>query len=460
MAFDAQLAERRFGYGMSPEVPPPATLSALLGGIGTADPAEARYPLPTYRYMQSMMVKQRRFTFYAKRVGDKAAAQDASDRAKAIRAQLRGDHARWFVQVLLRCTKGQSGLRERLVAFWADHFTAFGGGGTLPLAGVLYAEETVRPHLTGQMGDMLVACVTHPMMLRYLDQGGSIGPNSRVARRKDAKRGLNENLAREVMELHTLGVDAGYDQRDVRELAKLFTGMSNTLDFGFRYRAGRAEPGAETVLGVTYADGGGMDAIKAALQDLARHPATAAHIARKLVRHFVADDPPKALIKDVEATYLSSDGNLMACYETLFAHPLSWQSDADNIRTPVEYLTAATRALNPPDAKLAELSRRDIARIYFQPLRLMGQKWMRPRGPDGFDEADQAWVTPTGISARLEWAMNAPARLLDDLPPHDTFLLQTLGQDVSPALRFAVSAAENRRVAIGLILSAPAFQRR
>lgn len=458
--FDAAHAARRFGYGLSPVVGPPDSLAAMLGSIGRTDPVEARFPLPDYRHMQGLMVRRRRFMFYARKVSGKLAVQDAKDRANAIKDQIRAEHARWFVQVLLRRTKGRSGVRERLLAFWADHFTAFGGGGLLPLAAPIYAEEAVRPHLTGRFGDMLVACVTHPLMLRYLDQGSSIGPNSPAARGANGKRGLNENLAREVIELHTLGVNAGYDQNDVRELAKLFTGMSNTLDFGFRFRARRAEPGAETILGVTYADDGGMDAITEALYNLARHPATARHIATKLVTHFVADDPPAKLVAAVEDTFLTSDGDLMACYSTLFEHPEAWHAAPRNMRPPVEFVTASIRALDPPETALQALDRKAIKQMFLRPLAKMGQDWMHPAGPDGFEEADAAWITPQGIAARVEWAMHVPARLLDALPKQDAFLQTALGDASPAAVRFAASAAENRAVAVGLILSAPAFQRR
>ena len=459
MTFDPQHAERRFGYGLSPTVPPPQGVAEMLDALAGPDFAAARYPVPSYRYMQEAIVHRRRFLALARAGGETEAGRKAQAWAKEVKEQVERDRDRWFAATMLRRIKLRDGFRERLAAFWADHFTAFGGGGVLPMGAALYVEDAVRPHLAGRFEDLLIACVTHPLMLHYLDQFASAGPNSRAAG-GDRPRGLNENLAREVLELHTLGVAGPYGQEDVRALALLFTGMGLSSDYGFQFRPRMAEPGVKTVLGVTYAGEPGLQAVHRVLRDLARHPATARHLAEKLAVHFVSDTPPPVLVAALEDAWLRTGGDLMAVYAALLTHPAAWETEMRNIRPPVEFVSAALRALDPPETALTGLAREEMRDLFFRPLRVMGEPWLHPSGPDGFAEADDVWITPQAIAARLEWAMAVPARLMPDLPDPHQFASAALGRAVPPRVAFAAGAAETRADAIGLILSAPAFQRR
>jgi uncharacterized protein (DUF1800 family) len=454
------MAEQRFGYGRSTNVAAPADAREMLSLLAGTDFAQQQYPIPTYRDLQDALVLRRRFDSYARKNPETTEGKDARKKSQEILRNMRQEQGKWFAQLQLRRITGQQGFRERLVAFWADHFTALGKNGLLRVATPLYIEEAVRPNINGTFGALLISCVTHPLMLHYLDQNTSVGPNSRAAQRRARLRGLNENLAREVLELHTLGVDAPYVQADVRELAKLFTGLAATRSYGFKFRGNMAEPGEETVLGKTYGHKASLASIREVLQDLARHPATAAHIARKLAVHFVSDTPPEDLVRDITAAYLRSDGTLSACYAALLEHPLAWTTPVTNIRPPDEYVSSAMRALGVKRETLQGLKYSAVRDFFFQPLRLMGQSWMSPTGPDGFAEDDGAWVTPQGISARLEWAMNTPARLVQELPDPREFVREILGDDAPHAVVFAAKAAEDRRVAIGLVLASPAFQRR
>jgi uncharacterized protein (DUF1800 family) len=310
---------------------------------------------------------------------------------------------------------------------------------------------------------MLAAAVTHPLMLHYLDQEASFGPNSPSALQEKFKgrgRGLNENLAREVLELHTLGVDGPYTQTDVRELAELFTGMGSKRGVGFRFREGMAEPGAETVLGKTYGPEPSVAAIKEALHDLARHPVTAAHLARKLVVHFVSDQPDPGLVAHVTQAYLRHDGALLPVYQALLEHPAAWQTDHMNIRPPAEFVSTSLRALAVPADAFAPLSERNVNEMFFTPLRAMGQIWQKPSGPDGWPEDDTHWVTPQGLAARLDWAAHTPARLLNELPDPRQLVTDALGPRPPSRVAFAAKAAESRAVAVALILTSPAMQRR
>lgn len=460
MNFSPAFAERRFGYGLSPEIPAPQSVDAMLRGIAGIDQMRLDHPLPSFRDLQDKLVLRRRFRGFARKNPDTDEGKAADKKQQDIYRAARDDWTRGFLQIQARRMQTPHGFRERLVAFWADHFTAVGKGGMLRFAAGAYADEAVRPHINGRFSDLLRACVMHPLMLEYLDQNRSAGPGSIIVRRRPRWQGLNENLAREVLELHTLGVGGPYDQNDVRELAELFTGMSRANDYGFVFRRNLAEPGAETVLGKTYGQGASLQHVEAVLDDLARHPATAAHVARKLAVHFVGDAPSEALISHVTQAFAQSEGDLMQCYAALLEHPDAWAHPAQNIRPPQEFMSAALRAFGLPQQVFRQMEPRDIRQVFHGPLRLMGQPWEDPSGPDGWAENDAAWVTPQGIAARLEWAVSAPGKFLGALPEPREFAQATLGDSVTEDILFAVNAAETREVALGLVLVSPKFQRR
>jgi len=331
----------------------------------------------------------------------------------------------------------------------------------LAFATVPYVEEAIRPRINGSFADLLIAATLHPLMLHFLDQAGSVGQDSRAAKRSKKLKGLNENLAREVLELHTLGVDGPYSQTDVRQLAKLFTGLSYSRELKFRFRPGYAEPGAETVLGRTYGgDPATLEPVRRALRDLATHPATARHIASKLAVHFVSDTPDPALVQHIEGRFIDTGGDLMAVCGALLEHPSAWKPTLSNVKPPTDFIASACRALAPATDQIEALNAVTIRRLFLNPLTLMGQIWNRPNGPDGWAEEDTAWVTPQGISARLHWALNVPQKLRPTLPDPRDFVVNALGSFAPQPVQFAAKAAESKSDAIGLILAAPAFQRR
>ena len=460
MAFSPHIAEQRFGYGLSPRVASPASIEQMLAGISGTDPMRARFGITSFRDLQTQNTLFHRFREHAR---DNPGTQAGDDSLKKMRTVQRGasrEFRRTFAQMQLRRIQTQDGFFERLVAFWGDHFTAYGKQGIMRFAAPVYVEEAVRPFVGGRFADLLISAVRHPVMLHYLDQDYSVGPNSGFVKRRKRARGLNENLAREVMELHTLGVGGPYTQKDVRALAKLFTGMARAQDFSFKFRKDFAEPGAHSVLGIQYAAEISMVRIEAVLRDLAAHPATAAHIARKLAVHFVSDTPPPDLVAALTAAYLGSDGDLMTVYAALLDHPSSWKMPARNIRPPAEFISAALRALAVGPDVLTVLNAPRMAHLFFAPLRLMGQDWFKPDGPDGWNEADAAWVTPQGIAGRLEWAMRTPKALMKELPDPADVVRDALGPEAPQKVLFAATSAESRAEAIGLILMSPAFQRR
>ena len=305
---------------------------------------------------------------------------------------------------------------------------------------------------------MLKAAVTHPSMLVYLDQVASFGPNSRAAR---GRRGLNENLAREVIELHSLGVGGAYTQRDVKQLAKLLTGLTAGFPKGFALRPARAEPGAEQVLGRSYGgDAPSLDDIYAVLEDLATHPDTGAHLARKLAVHFCSDAPDEGMVASMADAYRDNSGALLSVYEAMLRHPFAWESFGQKVKQPIDFVTSSLRAIGLPAASLGKLSRKEMQSYLTGPMASMGQPWFRPLGPDGWAEAAEAWITPQGLAARLQWAMAAPSAFFRGLPDPRGFVETSLGSLADERLRFVAGAAETRREGIALVLASPGFQRR
>ncbi|WP_299143411.1 DUF1800 domain-containing protein [uncultured Tateyamaria sp.] len=460
--FDPQLAEIRFGYGLSPVVAPPRSTAAMLDGLVGPDTVADRFPIETFVQFRARMVavEEQRDIRKKNRGTDLAAA--ARKRRNELNKEARVDMFGWLGQTMLRRVYTETAFRERLVAFWADHFTAMGKRGLVRRATSPYIEDAIRPFVTGRFEDLLQAAVMHPLMLDYLDQRLSIGPNSVRAEKRGRNKpgGLNENLAREVLELHTLGVGGPYSQSDVTELAELFTGLTFDARNGFKFRKDFIEPGTETVLGVAYPDAHNASQARAALNDLAGHPSTARHLAWKLAVHFVSDDPDPDLVDALEAQYLDTGGALMALYETLLEHPAAWQMPSTNFKLPIDFVSSALRALAVPDTTFADQPEKAMRRMFAAPLIRMGQPWERPLGPDGWPEEDPEWITPQGIASRVSWAMTVPEQLMPALPDPRAFAQAALGGFADDTVRFAAAAAESKSEAIGIVLMSPAFQRR
>ena len=461
MSFTPERAEIRFGCGLSPERAPPTAPEALLAGLDGADEMATRFPVADYAAFSQRLARNRDLRRALREKPGAAREKALLGQLRDLRRAAHGDMVQGLGQTVLRWSWTGQGFRERLALFWADHFTAVGKNALFRGAIPAYVDLAIRPHLSGHFADLLIAAVTHPMMLHYLDQQISVGPDSSYARRKGRARGLNENLAREVMELHTLGVDGPYTQADVRQLAELFTGLGVQRGTEFRFRPGRAEPGAETVLGRRYGgDPARLEPVLQALRDLAAHPATAAHIARKLAAHFVSDAPDPGLVDHMTVRYRATGGDLRAVYAAMLEHPAAWAAAPGNVKPPFDFVASASRALAVPPERLGPAARRQTNQLFGQPMRVMGQQWQRPGGPDGWPEADGAWITPQGLAARVRWAMAVPRRLMPELPDPRRFVDDALGAAAPEPVRFAAHAAETRAEAVGLILSAPAFQRR
>lgn len=364
-------------------------------------------------------------------------------------------------EVLARTRQGlqtESDFAERLVYFWSNHFTvAATKATTIPWAGI-YEREAIRSKLTGSFGALLIAVAQHPGMLLYLDQAQSIGPNSVVGLRR--KTGLNENLAREILELHTLGVRGGYSQTDVSELAKALTGwtvasqrtqrwLSAAQTGDFVFIDDWHEPGARTVLGRRYPEGGEAQA-KAILLDLAHHPSTARRVAQQLACHFVADEPPLRAIEQLETAFLGTQGDLPAVHKALLDLPEAWRGDAQKFKSPAEFMTSSLRMLGQSSIDAGALR---------NSLTLLGQVPFRAPSPAGWPDRASHWAAPDAIMKRLEWSQLLAERLGNRERP-EAMLAGSLGPAASAQTLRAVRSAESQAQGLVLALMSPEFQRR
>ena len=337
--------------------------------------------------------------------------------------------------------------RERLVWFWANHFTvSTRQGGTAAVIGP-YIREAIRPNVNGPFFAMLIAVMRHPAMLMYLDNNNSFGPNSIVGRNR--KTGLNENLARECLELHTLGVNGGYTQTDVTTFAKILSGWSvdfNRLYPGFLFRSAAHEPGAKTFMGhqIPPGEAGGIST----LERLANHPATHRHLATQLVRHFVADTPPPDAVRTIEGVLRDTGGDLGAASVALVDLEAAW-TPLTKLRTPHDFAVAALRALDLPPDK----------RVPLQPvLNSLGQPLWNAPLPNGWSDQAADWAAPEAMMRRIDWSYSIAAH--DARADPHAIAEAALGPLLKPATASAIRTAGSRRDAITLLLTAPEFQRR
>ncbi|MBC7917902.1 MAG: DUF1800 domain-containing protein [Rhodoferax sp.] len=338
---------------------------------------------------------------------------------------------------------------ERWVHFWINHFTVAATKGTMIALVWPYEVEAIRPHAFGSFKDLARAATVHPAMLLYLDNAQSFGPDSRAGKRRE--KGLNENLARELLELHTLGVNGGYTQADVTETARLLTGWTVRPETQGKaeFMAALHQPGSKTILGKSYPEG--PAALDQLLTDLSRHPSCAKFLANKLVRHFVTDEPPAALVDAVATRFRTSDGDLRAVAHTLFSHDLAWLPDhAPKFKRPEELVLSAHRMLKQPVDSVEQLV---VA------VQGMGQAVGRAPSPQGWPDRAEDWLSPDALLKRVQWAErfgelhreNADARALAQL---------AWNADLSRSTLQHIERAESSAQALALALSSPEFQRR
>lgn len=369
---------------------------------------------------------------------------------------------------LSQSVASEAGFRERWALFWANHFTV---SATKVQAATLvgpYENEAIRPHVFGRFADLLGAVETHPAMLIYLDQVQSIGPNSQAAQfaaRRGALRpqpegapprpaGLNENLAREILELHTVGIGGGYTQADVTEFARALTGLGlagprdGAQEGQVIFREPAHEPGERTVMGMRYG-GGGKAQSGAILADLAARPQTARFVCTKIARHFVADDPPPALVARLETAWTKTGGDLGRVAEALVQAPEAWAPQPDKFKTPYEFVVSSLRAVGqapPPQTN--------------QALAGLGQRPFGAPSPKGWPDEAEPWAASDALVKRMQFAQGLAAAVGPNVADPMQLADAALGARLGPAAAKAIARAETRGEAVALLLMSPEFQRR
>ena len=485
------IALNRFGLGARPADPipsdPKAWLLSQLRGFQPRPPVIAAVPrradvigqLADLREQQRMDRAERPKLQQASLVTGmpQPAAEMATSREpkqavvvdpekKELQKAIRADYVTMTGARLSSALTTDAPFVERLVHFWANHFAvSIDKQPVIGLAGLLEF-EAIRPHVLGKFSDMLLAVEQHPAMLLYLDQAQSIGPNSPVGQEvaaRGGKRGLNENLGREIMELHTLGVRTGYTQADVTEFARALTGWTvsglargpaaRLLGDGepgeFHFAEALHEPGTRTIMGKHYPEGGEAQG-RAILMDLAANRATAKHIAFQLARHFAGDTPPQPLVGRLTQTYLASGGDLPSMYRALVNSPKPWTPGPVKFKTPWEWSVSALRAVNldniPPQMAVGLMNQ-------------MGQPVWKPGSPAGYDDIAASWAAPEALMQRVEAAKRISDRAGSSIDPRAIAEIILPGS-LSDPTRTAIARAESPAEGLALLLVSPEFLRR
>jgi len=474
---DAVTATQRFGFGAAPDEL--AVIDADPRGWAIAQIQPERKLPPALAELPSTLDDQLAFFRWLRSYrGEVVAAQRSGAAAEVEKSYVRALYPRYRTAVKARfdtAVATPTPVFERLVHFWVNHFTV---SGAKPVAIALppsFERDAIRPYVTGHFHDMLRAVVKHPAMLIYLDNVQSIGPHSTWAKHPPQRwgraalipppTGLNENLAREILELHTVGVDGGYDQADIVSFARIITGWqiltprqlgrfaarwAGIGDDLFYFNEAAHEPGAHAVLGRTY-PAGGVEQGEAVLDDLARHPATARFIATKLARHFIADDPPPTVVARLTDVFQDTAGDLGAVTRALFGAEAAWHTDPGKLKQPEEFLISAVRTFGGPPLNANQL---------LASLNTMGQRPYMPPGPDGWSDSQDYWLAPDAMYKRIEWAQLAGQALAARLPQPDRFAQTAFGAALSSATLTAVARAESPAQGIALLLASPEFMRR
>jgi uncharacterized protein (DUF1800 family) len=493
----------RFGYGFRPGEAGPQDSRALLDQVSAGAAQPPLFPIG------GIETRRQRAVQVATRLRDIYKSSDTPDmkrlRNRAVIRQLIQAYTRDADARVAQAVYSPNGFYERLASFWMNHFAVSTQKAQQMFAIVpLYEAEAIRPNIGAKFSVLLRAATCHPAMLIYLDQQQSFGPDSPFGKKNN--KGVNENLGRELLELHTLGAGSGYTQDDVRAAAMVLTGLTyNPLKMNVVFRRGVAEPGNHTVLGVAYGGPQRNEAdYLAMLDNLARDHRTAQHISRKLATHFVADQPPQALVDAMAKAWMATEGDLMAVYKAMLDHPAAWAKQGAKARQPFDYVVAGLRAINLPQNagagqidELAAVGTPDgadmaadpaaallamdpstldpearkkrnqerQATLYFTsdvsyiPVRRMGQPTWESPSPAGFPDDFVSWVNASQLAERLAWAHKVTSRYGKQADPR-AFVQQTLADSAREDTLKVVSQAPNKVTGLTLVLVSPEFNRR
>ena len=422
----------------------------------------------------------KRYSQFVQRLRQPEAAASGEQAANVQQEFAR--HFRELVQADVRARLSTAALslrpfNERLALFWANHFTvSMAKASARGIVGA-FEREAIRPNIGGTFENLLKASTHHAGMLRYLDNDRSAGPDAPIVRRRAARpsaagnavrlTGLNENLAREVLELHTLGVAGGgaafggwggYTQTDVTEFARVLTGwrvpVVELIDVPagtspVRFDASWHQPGGKTIVGKRYAEG--PEALDAVLHDLALHPSTARFVCSKLARHFVADEPPPELVAELAASWQRSGGDLPTVYRTLVQSPRAWLPQPAKLKSPEEFVISTARVLQLGDAAFARQADGAVSQL--------GQRVQAAPSPAGWPDRAEEWLGPDAVWKRVEWA----TRVADRVGRRNdarALAQASLGPLLQDSTSRQIDRAADGPQALALLLLAPEFQRR
>ncbi len=445
---ETYIALMRFGYGAS------AAGVSKIGADATPKDVKTflRQQLVSKAAPKIGTTQERAVAFRRKKEVEDALRKQGDDDSQMMRKDMRRDRRDAFredmVERLRMAMRPDLGFRERLVHFWSNHFTiSVKGKQVLEGLAAPYEQEAIRSQLNGNFSEMLLAVTKHPAMQLYLENNSSTGPNSRVGQRRN--RGLNENHAREILELHTMGVGSGYTQADVLALAKMMTGWTvNNQEGVFRFRENTHEPGAQKFLGKRYAQEG-VDQAEAALLDIAAHPETAKFVTQKLAKAMHSDAPPKSLLKRLEKVFVETKGDLPSLHQALIESPEMWTTQGLKLKSPIEVVTSMLIALGQePSAK----------QLYNELANLGEFPFMAP-SPEGWSIDGSDWTTPSEIKLRLILSDKLARRFGKQVDPA-ALGDATLGPFLSADTAFMLKGASSAEQGLTLLFMAPEFQRR
>lgn len=448
----AYIAANRFGYGANKQ-----TIEAINGSPEEWLIAQLKpYDLPKHSWT-SIVARQQAEVYRQQRQAAKKQLKEDKEPMMSMVPEISIKEVSQQSDALgldtfLHSIHTAQPLQARLLDFFSNHFSVSISNRNTRLLAPTLEREAIVPWLTGTFTEMLLAVETHPAMLLYLNNNVSVGPNSIVGKKRK-KKGLNENLAREILELHTLGVDGGYNQRDVTEFAKAITGLTlgNTKRNehpGFIFRKATHEPGERQVLGKRFsADEKTMGQAQAILEMLANHPNTVTHICTKLAKHFISDTPDLAVIKNMAKAWKKTSGHIPSVVEQLIIHPTSWVVDAKKFKTPRDLLISACRACDISETKPS------LPKM----LAILGQALFSAGSPAGYSDESLAWSGPNPLMTRIEWANHFAGQI--KLAPLE-IAQHAVGPLLNERTEQHIKRAESKRQAIALLLMSPEFQRR
>lgn len=451
MSIQAVIATNRFGLGAKPNEILSAQKSPknwLLEQLNNDPSLPFDKNLPTSNEIMAAIAQYRKLKQRQKKNIDELSEQDNEQLAK-LQKYPRQAHQKLSIDTLMQAITSSNSLNWRLLDFFSNHFSVSAQGQLMTALAPTLEREAIAPNILGNFEDMLLAVVKHPAMLVYLNNERSFGPQSKLGKRG---KGLNENLAREILELHTLGVNGGYSQSDVTELAKGITGwgIPNPLKEkfeGFKYRDTGHEPNTRKLLGQSFKDEGVKQGEKM-LQYIAQHPSTASYVCLKLARHFISDNPPESLVKKMVKRWNSTNGKIKDVIIEMINAEESWSEASLKFKTPREFIISTYRGLGQKKIKGKQL-------LYA--LNVLGQQPFSAGSPAGYSDYQQDWNGASAIMARIELAAQFASRRK---PNAEKVMKNTLYESVSELTYKTVLRAESRQQAFTLLLMSPEFQRR